>query len=52
MNKRVQTYEGSDRYNVLHVFYLLLVAKQPLVEPVTYSCGGLASRSVGGINTD
>ena len=23
-------------------FYLLLVAKQPVVEPVTYSSGGLA----------
>ena len=29
------------------VFYLLFVAKQPIVEPVTYSSGGLASRTVG-----
>ena len=30
------------------VFYLLLVAKQPIVELVTYSSGGLASRTIGG----
>ena len=34
------------------VFYLLLVAKQPIVEPVTYSSGDLASRTVGGRMVD
>ena len=45
MNKRVQTCEGSDRYNVLHCFYLLLVCKQPIVKRVTYSSGGLAENT-------
>ena len=34
------------------VFYLLLVAKQPIVDPVTYSSVGLASRTVGGRMVD
>jgi len=34
-----------DRYNIL--LFLLLVAKQPVVEPVTYSSGGLARYTVG-----
>ena len=52
MNKRVQTCEGTDRYNVLNCFYLLLVAKQAIVEPVTYSSGGLAGHTVGGRMVD
>jgi len=34
------------------VFYLLLVASQHIVEPVTYSSVGLASRIVGGRMVD
>ena len=40
------------RYNVLHCFYLLLVAQQPMVEPATYSSGALASRTFGGRKVD
>ena len=34
------------------VFYSLLVAKQPIVKPVTYSSGGLAGYTVGGRMVD